>query len=197
VAIIHQTAPNTLTVGGVLTSAGDEVVFILHLEACVCSRIPLDGRLLGPQFVSIMAEALGLYVGIVASIGTLLQLSEIVIEYIRNTAGAENEMKELLIEVTATRKLLAQLQEAAKAPEWKNTVESLEEAGGPLDVLKSSLKELETKATNSKKGFKNITKRLIWHFEKGELESILAKIERGNSRLNTALNLYSLCILLP
>ena len=34
-----------------------------------------------------MAEVAGLYVGLVASIGTLIQLSGIVVEYLRNTAG--------------------------------------------------------------------------------------------------------------
>ena len=48
-----------------------------------------------------VAEVVGVYVGIVASIGTISQLSEIVLEYLRKTAGA-NEEKALPLESTRT-----------------------------------------------------------------------------------------------
>ena len=38
-----------------------------------------------------VAEAQGLYVGIVTAIGTIFQLSEIVLEYLPKTAGANEK----------------------------------------------------------------------------------------------------------
>jgi predicted transcriptional regulator len=82
-----------------------------------------------------MAEAVGLYTGIVASVATLLQLSKAVAEYIRNTVGANEQRRELLRDITAVDALLKELERKAKLPEWKNTLEMIQSRGSPLALL--------------------------------------------------------------
>lgn len=115
-----------------------------------------------------MAEALGLYGGIVPGLGTLSQLSQVLIEYLRHSADANEEKKQLRTEVTATGRLLQGLRGKAQAPEWKKKLELLDRDGGPLKLIKSALEALEAKAKPSANRFKKLTKPLIWHFEKGE-----------------------------
>jgi hypothetical protein len=133
-----------------------------------------------------MAEAVGLYVGIVTSIGSLIKSSELVLGYIRNTAGANEERKDLLREISATKDLLKDLEEKTKAPEWKKTHESTQKLGGHLELYRSALKSAEEKLQPSKNLF---VKRLVWHFQKGEFAEILSKIVRSKLDFNTLLNL--------
>ena len=137
-----------------------------------------------------MADPLSLYVGIVAGIGTLIQLSEIVLEYLRNTAGANEEKKNLLLEISATNILLKELEGKAKVPELKNTLESMQRPDGPLEMYRSALKAAEEKLQPAKNPFIKVTKRLVWHFRKGEFAEILAKITRSKSDFVTLLTLY-------
>jgi len=68
-----------------------------------------------------VAEAVGVYVGIVASIGTISQLSEIVLEYLRKTAGANEKKKALPLESTRTNILFKELEgksESARMDEY-------------------------------------------------------------------------------
>jgi hypothetical protein len=136
-----------------------------------------------------MAEALGLYTGIVASIGTLIQLSEIVVEYIRITAGANDEKKAMLLEITETNILLKELEGKAQALEWKKTLESVQKADGPLERYRSALTEVEDKLQPSKNRFAKVTKRFVWYFQKEEFTEILAKISRSKMDFSTLLNL--------
>ena len=139
-----------------------------------------------------MAEPLSLYVGIVASIGGIIRLSETVVEYLRNTARATEEKEKLLTEIVATSALLEKLREKAGSPEWKHTRESMEAADGSLKRLESALRALEAKAQPEKNRFRKVTKRLIWHFDKGEYAEILSKIESSKSNFMIALGLYDL-----
>jgi hypothetical protein len=136
-----------------------------------------------------MAEALGLYTGIVSSIGTLLQLSEIVVEYIRITVGANDEKKALLLEITETSILLKELEGKANAPEWKKTLESVQKPDGPLERYRSALKDVENKLQPSKNRFAKVTKQFVWYFQKGEFTEILAKIGRSKADFSTLSNL--------
>jgi hypothetical protein len=140
-----------------------------------------------------MAEALSLYVGIVSSIGTIIALSETVVGYLRNTVHATEEKKKLVADIVATSALLKRLQDKANSPEWKHTRESMEAADGPLKRLESALKLVEAKAQPAKNRFSKVTKRLIWHFDKGEYAEILSKIRSSKLDFMTALGLYDLC----
>jgi hypothetical protein len=136
-----------------------------------------------------MAEAVGLYTGIVASVGTILQLSKEVAEYIRNTVGANEQRRELLRDITAVDALLRELERKAKLPEWKNTLKSIQGPDSPLALLESALLELQKKLQRPDNRFKRVTKQLVWHFQKEEYEEILSKIERSKSTLSILLNL--------
>ncbi len=135
-------------------------------------------------------EVVGLYVGIVAGIGSLIQLSETVLSYIRKTAGANEEKKALLLEISATNILLRELERKAKAPEWEKTLESLQKPDGPLEMYRSALKSAEEKLEPSKNPFAKVTKRFVWYFQKGEFTEILAKIGRSKATFDTMFNLY-------
>jgi hypothetical protein len=137
-----------------------------------------------------MAEAVGLYMGLVASIGAVIEYSQVVLEYIRNTAGANEEKKALLLEITSTNIFLEDLKRKAKASELKNTLESMEKPDGPLEMYRSALKMAEEKLEPGKYPFVRLTKRLAWHFQKGEFVEILDKIKRSKSAFDTLLNLY-------
>lgn len=137
-----------------------------------------------------MAEAVGVYVGIVASIGTLIQLSETVFEYIRKTSCANEEQKALLLEISATNILLRELERKAKAPEWEKTLKSLQKPDGPLELYRSALKSAEEKLEPSKYPFAKVTERFVWYFQKGEFNEILAKIGRSKANFDTILNVY-------
>jgi hypothetical protein len=137
-----------------------------------------------------MADPLGLYVGIVASLGTIIQLSEIVVEYLRNTVSATEEKEKLCTEILATRALLEKLHQKAGSPEWKHTLASMDAADEPLKRLESALQVLEAKAQPAKNRFRKVTKRFIWHFEKGEYVEILSKIQSSKLDFMTALGLY-------
>jgi hypothetical protein len=137
-----------------------------------------------------MAEAVGLYVGIVASIGSLIQFSETVFEYIRKTTGANEEKKALLLEISATNILLRELERKAKAPEWEKTLKSLQKPDGPLELYRSALKSAEEKLEPSKNPFAKVTGRFVWYFQKGEFTEILAKIGRSKAIFDTIVNLY-------
>jgi hypothetical protein len=137
-------------------------------------------------------DPVSLYVGFVASIGTLIQLSEIVVEYLRNTAGAKEEKKKLIMEIVSTRALLNELRGRAKEPDWNNTVTLMERPDGPLKVLELALKNLEAIARPSNNRFAKVTSRFIFHFEKGEYEVMLSKIQRSKSDFMMALGLYEM-----
>jgi len=136
-----------------------------------------------------MAEVAGLYVGLVASIGTLIQLSGIVAEYLRNMAGAPEQKRKLLNEIVSTTTILDDLQRKAQSPEWSNTLDLLQQPKGPLELFKSALQALENKTKPSNNRFMKVTKRFIFHFEKGEYEEIFAKIERSKSNFMIVLGL--------
>ncbi len=111
-----------------------------------------------------MAEVLGLYVGIIASIGLVFQFSEIVLGYLHNTAGANEEKKALILEISATEILLKELEGKAKAPEWKHVLELMQTPGGLLEMYRSALKGAEEKLQPAKNPLVKVTKRLGWHF---------------------------------
>jgi len=134
-------------------------------------------------------EALGLYVGIVSSIGAIIELSESVVGYLRNTVRATEEREKLVADIMATTALLKKLREKADSPQWKNTHESMETVNGPLKRLESALKALEAKGQPAKNMFRKVTKRLVWHFEKGEYAEILSNIQSSKLDFMTALGL--------
>jgi hypothetical protein len=135
-----------------------------------------------------MAEAAGLAASIIA----ILQLSETVVGYIRETVGAYEEREKLAREIVSTKNVLSELKSKAITPEWKATMGCLSAPEGPLDQLESVLKELETKLTpkNAKRADgkpAKVMKSLTWPFAKPKVLETLSAIERLKSLFILAL----------
>ena len=133
-----------------------------------------------------MAEAVGLYTGIVASLGTIIAISETVYEYARKLAGAKEEKRRLLMEITAMTTMLKDLEEKAKARKLKNT-QDLMKSDGPLQLYKSALEDAEKKLRPDKR-FIKVTQRFVWYFLKGEFDDIIGRIVGSHATFNTLLN---------
>jgi hypothetical protein len=136
-----------------------------------------------------MADGVSLVVGIGSAFVVLMQLSESVLEYIRKTAGANDEKIALMTEIASTTILLNELKGRAEAPEWKRTFNSMQRTEGPLETYKSALEAAAEKLQPSKNPFVKVTKRMVWYFKRGEFAEILSKINRSKSAFDTLLNL--------
>jgi hypothetical protein len=133
-----------------------------------------------------MVEPLALYTGIVASLGTIIALSETVFEYARKTAGAKEEQRKLLLEITAMSTLLKDLEEKAKARKLKN-IQDVMKSDGPLQLYKSALEDAEKKLRPDNR-FIKVTQRFLWYFQRGEFDDIMQRIVRSHATFNTLLN---------
>ncbi|KAL8977809.1 MAG: hypothetical protein Q9205_006464 [Flavoplaca limonia] len=70
---------------------------------------------------------------------------------------------------------------------WFDCVRSLGVKNGPVNQLREALEQLTEKLKpKSKSGLKNLTRALIWPFDKDYCEEILRKIERAKSRISLA-----------
>ena len=125
-------------------------------------------------------------VGFVASIYSLLELSENVITYIKNAKGANEERTTLINELVGTKNVLSELESKADEDEWRATMESLMTNNGPRDQFKSVLERLEKKLSAEGK-LRRVAKSLTWHFAKEEIKEILSQIERIKSLFFLAL----------
>jgi len=133
-----------------------------------------------------MAEALSLYTGIVASLGSIIAFSETVFEYARKLAGAKEDKRKLLLEITAMTTVLKDLEEIAKARKLKNT-QDLMRSDGPLQLYKSALEDAERKLRPDNR-FIKVTERFVWYFQRGEFDDIIGRIDRSHAIFNTLLN---------
>jgi dTDP-4-amino-4,6-dideoxygalactose transaminase len=136
-----------------------------------------------------MADPMGLYAGIVASLGSIIAFSETVFEYARKTAGANAEKTKLLLETTAMNTMLKDLEAKAKARKLKNTVDLIQKSQVPLELFKSALEEAEKKLRPSSNRFIKVTQRFIWDFQQGEFADIIQRIVRSNEAFSTLLKL--------
>jgi len=109
-----------------------------------------------------------------ASIVALLQLSSTVVKYLGAMSDAEDDRRNLMIEVVSIKGLLLTLQELVQPGEpWLDTVQSLCALNGPLESCELLLKRLDEKLSlvTSPHKFRVV---LTWPFKKGEIRDILA-----------------------
>ena len=132
---------------------------------------------------------------VVGFIAGILDIAEVIAEYIRNTVGANEEKEALLSEIDATNNLLKDLERKAKAPEWKSTRSSMEKLDGPLQRYRSALEAGQEKLRPAKTSVGKVAKQAVWHFQKGEFAEILLKISRSKSDFAILLTLYSKTLL--
>lgn len=122
-----------------------------------------------------------------ASIIAVLQMTGTVIQYLNDVKGASDDVRSILIEISNTSGLLYSLRDPVAVDEsWLTTVKSLAAPSGPLEQFKSALEDLIVKLSPAV-GLKNLGKKIIWPFQKGEVKEILGKIERQKMLFSLAL----------
>lgn len=127
---------------------------------------------------------------ITASVLTVLQVAESLVNFIREVKNASEEQKKVLKEVLSVKSVLRQLYNTFKDAGkhgfpgdaiWENLKE-------PLEICQSSLESLMDKL-NPMHGFDKACKSVMWKFQRNEIRNILADLERQKSTLILALHL--------
>lgn len=125
-----------------------------------------------------------------ASIIAVLQLTGKLLSYLNDVRNATKEQAQLTVEASNTYSLLASLRfrvERSDAHDpWFTAVRGLETKNGPLDQLRQSLEDLESKFEPSH-GIKKLGKQIGWSFEKSDMANILVRIERIKTLVNIAI----------
>ena len=129
-----------------------------------------------------------------ASIIALLQLTSTVIEYLNEVRNASKEQHEIAIEASNLYGLLVRLRyrvDAAHNTEdgWFGQIKALGAPTGPLNQLKESLEKLviQPDILRPEKKRDRIVSALQWHWNKGDADEILQRIERLKSLIALAL----------
>ncbi|CAF9938308.1 MAG: hypothetical protein HETSPECPRED_001028 [Heterodermia speciosa] len=136
-----------------------------------------------------MAEPLSILGGFAA----VIQISQVVVGYIKAVKGAKEERQRLLFEIRYTTVLCENLKDKADvdADQWMPTLRILsQEESGPLGQFKKTLDRLQSKlksGSKSKGRLDNIIVALKWPFEQDEFREILAHMERQKSLFNLAM----------
>ena len=130
-----------------------------------------------------------------ASIIAVLQLSAEVLTYLNNVKNASKDHAQCTIEATNLHNLLTnlrfRLEEGGASQSWYTTVRTLAVENGPLDQFKQALETLQTKMTDGGR-LKQAGRALMWKFQKKEIASILARMERLKTLTEIALQMDSL-----
>ena len=134
-----------------------------------------------------MAEVLGTTASIIA----IIQLSSVVVEYLSNAAGAKTEQMRLCDEILECefilKRLKIKLNNNDEGSSWSKTINALNESpSAPLGRLLVALSIVKVKL-RPKEGIKKALAPWKWHFDKKEVEEVIATIERIKSLLSLAL----------
>ncbi|KAF8847654.1 hypothetical protein BDZ45DRAFT_811419 [Acephala macrosclerotiorum] len=134
-----------------------------------------------------MADVLG----VTASIIALLQLSGVVIGYLKDVKDASKDCQTILLEIGSTRCLLQVLNDLLTGshtqPSYLAAARSLAVPHGPLDQFRSALERLSGKIITPANGFAKAAKVLTWSLKKDEVKELLSTIERLKSLFSLAL----------
>lgn len=130
---------------------------------------------------------------VVASVVTLLQLTQVVVQGLSSVKGALNERSRIRDEIIYVSGLLFNLKGQLSRNEiWSTVVSSLASDAGPLEQLTEALEQL-AKRLSPADGVKNVGKRLVWPFQKDEVEGILRRIERQKLLILLAMENNHMC----
>ena len=131
---------------------------------------------------------------IIGAISSVVQISQVVVSYIKAAKGANSERQSLLVQINTTTALCQTLIDSAEidSSHWLNTLQSIsQEEIGPLDNFKKTLKYLQRKLAPAEKThngrLESLGMSLKWPFEQTRLRDILTEIERQKSLFNLAL----------
>jgi hypothetical protein len=130
-----------------------------------------------------------------ASVIAVLQLAAEVIKYLKDVKDPPKECQQCETEASNLQTLLINplyhLNQRKTGDTWYTTVRALTIGGGALDQYKEALKLLHSRV-DIQDGVKRIRMRLLWRFNKEEVTSILARMERLKSLVSVALELNHL-----
>ena len=131
---------------------------------------------------------------IIGAIGSVIQISQVVVGYIKTAKGANSERQSLLAQINATTALCQTLKDSAEidSSQWLNTLQSIsKEEIGPLDSFKKTLEYLRRKLASAGKEpngrLESLGIALKWPFEQTKLRDIFTEIERQKSLFTLAL----------
>jgi hypothetical protein len=129
---------------------------------------------------------------ITVSVLTLLQLTEKVIKYARQTKDAPKERTRVLQEASGLVGLLITLKslvdDCDPQDPWLRATSRLATSNGPLEQYKSALEELIGKIMPGD-GFRKIGQALVWKFTKEDISDLLSQIERVKGLIDIALGM--------
>lgn len=113
---------------------------------------------------------------ITASIAAILQLASSVVSYLIAVKDASDDRRKLIAELGTITGFLYLLRDSANIS--ITPLRSLSTPNGPLKQLTDSLNELASKFRPASIGLSKAGKSILWPFQKNEINSILARIER-------------------
>jgi hypothetical protein len=129
---------------------------------------------------------------ITASAITVLQLTTEVIRYLTDVKDAPKECQQCVIEASNLLGALIVLRHRAEQAQigdpWFEQLRKLNARDGPLDQYKQAL-ELLLARVDIGEGIQKIKRRLLWKFNKEEVASILARMERLKGLVSIALEM--------
>jgi hypothetical protein len=129
---------------------------------------------------------------VTASVIAVLQLMNAVIQYLNDIKDAPKECQQCVIEASNLLSPLINLRYRAEEAQiddpWFEQLRKLNVKDGPLDQYKQALELLRTKVEIGD-GIQKIKRQLFWKFNKDEVTSILARIERLKSLVSIALEI--------
>ncbi|KAI9783618.1 MAG: hypothetical protein M1816_001209 [Peltula sp. TS41687] len=130
-------------------------------------------------------------VGLIASITSLLKVSETVVTYVSNVKDGPKEQKNLLNELSNASGILYMLKNLATraeaGEEYLDAIKNLGVPDGPLSQFNTALDRLDKKLKPSL-GLKRVGQALAWPFKKEEIRDILNGIERSKTCFTFALH---------
>jgi len=126
-----------------------------------------------------------------ASIIALLQASGTLVQYIKSTKDANQDIKALQSEVINVRGLLFSLQDLLPDPESDGesllpVFECLGSQDGPLKQFEAILGELVAQL-QPKDGLRKAGLVLYWHFKKDDIKNLISIVERYKTLFSLAL----------
>ena len=131
---------------------------------------------------------------IAASIIAIIQLSGKILGYLNDVKDSSAEHAKCMLEISNLQSLLIRLrfclEDGDPDESWYMVVRELNEKDGPLDQFKQALEQLEARTSpGTGTRLQKTTSALVWKFQKGEVASILARIERLKSLVQIALEM--------
>jgi hypothetical protein len=134
---------------------------------------------------------------ITVSVLTLLQLTEKVIKYARQTKDSPKERTRVLQEASGLFGLLVTLKslvdDCDPQDPWLRATSRLAASDGPLEQYRSALEKLVGKVMPDD-GLRRIGQVLVWKFTKEDILDLLSRIERVKSLIDIALGMDDMSV---